>query len=136
MLEPLSDHSLVIPVVCGTKCGAPWRLLLVATIYLSDRMQVILLVINETWVMRLLRHLREITSLAIAHPYFPVMSLHILMQTFCLSHCLAIYSPQYLLVPVIDRVNIVRSSILHWKSFLKFCNASRLSKLFFAAHDT
>ena len=135
MLEPLSDHSLVIRVVCGTKCSATRRLLLIATFYLGDRIQVILLVIEKTGIVLLLRHLSKITSLAIAHPYFPVMSLHIMMQTLCLSHRLAIHSPQNLLVPVVNRVNIVRSSILNWKRFFQFCNASRLSKLFFASYD-
>ena len=91
---------------------------------------------NESRVMRLLRHLCEITALAKTHRHLSVMTFHVLMQWFSFFLSLAIHSLQHFLIAIINRVYVVGTSVLYGQDLFKNCNASRLSELLLITHLT
>ena len=77
-----------------------------------------------------LGHYSEVASLAEAHRNLSVVSFHVGMEHLCLLLSLPVDSFQNLLEAIVDRVNIVRASILDREGFLESCNAGRLSEFF------
>ena len=63
--------------------------------------------------MCLLRHLCEVTSLAMAHRDLSVMSFHVSVHNFCGSHSFAIDTPEHFFKAVIDTIYVVRSTVLN-----------------------
>ena len=84
--------------------------------------------------MRLLRHLRKITALANAHRNLSIRAFHVLMHRFSQLLRLAVHSLQHFFEAVVDRVDIVLTTVLHWQTLTENCNAGRLPELLLVAN--
>ncbi len=135
VLQTLTHYWLVVLVIGISKSG---RLPLELCIFAHYRLDWVhlVLIIDEAWIMLLLWHLCKVASPAKAHRNLSVVTPLVLVHRLYIFKCLSIDASEHLFVAIVDWVDLVGASILHWKRFFQSRDARWNAKLLLAAHNS
>ena len=110
-------------------------LLLSTTNVVINRVKLVLIV-DKSRVIALLRHLCKVRAAAEAHGHLAIMAFHVVMHVFSFSLQPAIDPLEHICITVVSTVDVIGTAILHWQILLQFCNAGRLPKFLLSADLT
>ena len=96
----------------------------------------LVLIVDKSRVVALLRHLCKVRAAAEAHGNLAIMAFHVVVHVFCFFLQPAIDPLEHICIAVVSTVNVIGTAVLHWQVLLQFCNAGRLPKFLLSADLT
>lgn len=113
VLQTISNHRLIVLVIAGSEGVNGLFYLLLATDLGLDRVQLVLLVVYEAWIVALLGHLGKVTTFAKAHGRLLVVLLHVRVECLRLLERLAVDLLQDVREAVTHRIRRVNAAVLN-----------------------